>query len=317
MSIRAICTNTNCLQLSEFARSLAGQTVNCMHCSHEIVVPRGLRIDGLVLDEHAIIRQIGKGAMGRVFEGVQLGGKRRAAIKILNSDLARDRVMNGRFEREARIALELKHPHIVAGYAAGQAAGQTYIAMEFMDGENALERLKRKGRLSPADAIAITASVANALAHAKERGIVHRDVKPANILTNSQGMVKLADLGLVREDDSQTMLTLSNAGMGTPLYMSPEQSEDAKNADHRSDIYSLGVTFLFLLTGKHPFKRQNLLQVIKAHREEPLPDSSELGVELPPVINSIAQKMAAKDPDERFQDYECLCASLHHAHEQL
>ena len=100
--------------------------------------------------------------------------------------------------------------------------------------------------------------------------------------------------------------------------MSREQiSGEVAAVDPRTDIYSLGVTFLFLLTGKHPFKRQNLLQVIKAHREEPLPDSSELGVELPPVINSIAQKMAAKDPDERFQDYECLCASLHHAHEQL
>jgi eukaryotic-like serine/threonine-protein kinase len=317
MSIQIVCTNPSCHQPSEFPASSGGRKVICDHCGHEMVLPDGKRLDGLILDNYGLLCRVGVGAMGQVYEGRDMATGQRIAIKVFHQDLAADTVMIGRFEREARVAVTLKHPYIVEGYAAGQDAGQTYIAMEFMDGENALERLRRKGSLPPKDAIAIAASVADALAHARRYGIVHRDVKPANILTNSQGMIKLADLGIVRVEDSQTMLTMSDNMTGTPLYMAPEHCLDPKSADLRSDIYSLGVTFLFLLTGKHPFKRDSLLQVLRAHEQDPLPRGAELGVELPAEIDAIAQKMAAKNPAQRYQDYDTLCAALHDAHDRL
>lgn len=317
MSILTVCTNSGCLQQAEQPRSAAGATVVCSHCDHEQTVPAGRQLEGLMLDQYAVLRLIGHGAMGRVYEGIELPSRRRTAIKVFHDALAADTVMIGRFEREARITVTLNHPHIVAGYSAGQAEEQTYIAMEYMDGENALERLERKGKLSPTDAIAIAASVADALAYAYRKGIVHRDIKPANILTNSQGFVKLADLGIVRVEDSQTILTLSDKMTGTPLYMAPEHCLDPKAADHRSDIYSLGVTFLFLLTGQHPFRRRTLLECLRAHEEEPLPTGRDLGVDLPAGIDAVAQKMAAKKPDDRYQDYESLCADLHEIHGRL
>lgn len=317
MPIPTICTNPDCLKRSEHPRSAAGTSVSCGSCGQTQTVPSGRQLEGIRLDDFAVLRAIAHGAMGRVFEGIELTTGRRTAIKVFHDALAADTVMIGRFEREAQLTVTLKHPHIVEGFSAGQAAGQTYIAMEYMDGENALQRLERKGKLEPTDAIAIAASVADALGFALREGIVHRDVKPANILTNSKGLVKLADLGIVRIEDSETLLTLSDKMTGTPLYMAPEQSLDAKSADHRSDIYSLGVTFLFLLTGKHPFRRRSLLDCLRAHETDPLPPGRDLGVELPKGIDDIAQKMAAKNPADRYQDYESLCHDLHAVSDRL
>ena len=129
--------------------------------------------------------------------------------------------------------------------------------------------------------------------------------------------MKLADLGIVRLEDSRTILTMSDNMTGTPLYMAPEHCLDPKSADQRSDIYSLGVTFLFLLTGKHPFQRGSLLEVLRAQEHDPLPHGRDLGVELPPAIDALAQKMAAKDPAARYQDYDTLGAALHGAYANL
>lgn len=317
MPFRVICTSPECLRLREFNPADAGQRIACDHCGTEMHLPNGNRLQGLVLDDFALISELGVGAMARVYKGLDLVKDRHVAVKVFYPELAADTVMLRRFEREAHLALELKHPNIVAGYAAGQAHDQTYIAMEYMDGESTRERLKRKGRLSPDDAIAIVASAAEALAYARRFGIVHRDVKPANILTNSRGEVKLADMGMVRLEDSKTLLTCSDYTTGTPLYMAPEHARDPSTADLRSDIYSLGISLLFMLTGKHPFKRSSLFKVLQAHEEDPLPCGVDLGVELPPELDDLAQKMAAKNPDDRFQNYASLSAALRAVHAAL
>lgn len=138
MSILTVCTNPDCLEQTEHSLSAVGSSVSCSQCGQLQKIPTSRQLEGIMLDQYAVLRQIGHGAMGRVFEGVELPSRRRTAIKVFHDALAADTVMIGRFEREARITVTLKHPHIVEGYSAGQAADQTYIAMEFMDGENAL-----------------------------------------------------------------------------------------------------------------------------------------------------------------------------------
>ncbi|MGB0580983.1 MAG: serine/threonine-protein kinase [Limisphaerales bacterium] len=315
--IRVICRNPDCMRSAEFMASLAGVNARCLHCGEDLVVPHGTRINGLLLNRFGLLKLVGTGAMGKVYESLDIETRQRVAVKVLDPELCHDRVVKGRFEREAEVAMRLRHPHIVEAYEAGEDQKRAYIAMEFMDGENVERKLRRKRRLPVADVLAIGASVISALAHAKEHGIIHRDVKPANILTDSTGRVKLADLGLVRVEDSETILTLSNLEMGTPLYMSPEQARDPRSADHRSDIYSLGVMLLYLSTGEHPFRRRSVLEVALAHRNDPIPSGRDLGTELPTGFDALVQKMAAKHPEARFQDYDTLESTLHDLHAKL
>src|SRR3990172_2471645 len=178
--------------------------------------------------------------MGAVYKAREPLTGRLIALKVLNRSLASDPRLLERFQREARMVGALNHPHIVAAYGSGEAGGQPYLAMEFVDGESARARLKRLGRLPEAEAVTLVKAVAEGLAHAHAEGMVHRDVKPDNVLLGKDGAVKLADLGLAKSIEDDQRLTRTGTAMGTPHYISPEQARGESQLDGRTDIYSLG-----------------------------------------------------------------------------
>ncbi|MCD6050714.1 MAG: Serine/threonine protein kinase-related protein [Verrucomicrobia bacterium] len=262
------------------------------------------------LGDYKIIRAVAKGGMGEVFEATQLRLGRSVALKILNRNLATDQQFLQRFEREARAAAALNHPNLVHVYDFAVEDGQAYLVMEFIEGQDLAKIVAQAGKMPLKDALRIVADVASALQEAHIKGIIHRDIKPANILLTKKGVVKVSDLGLARRLDDDSDLTATGAGIGTPHFMSPEQARDAHHVDHRADIYSLGITLLYLLTGKRPYEGKSSYSIVLAHSTEPLPSGLELGTELPPHVEALIQRMAAKLPAERYADYGTLLADI-------
>ncbi len=202
-----------------------------------------------------IIEVLGQGGMGVVYKARQKQLDRIVALKIMLPQFSRDPEFVERFNREARALAKLNHPNIVAVYDFGQAGGQCYFLMEFVDGAN-LRSVIHSGKLTSAEALAIVPKLCDALQFAHDEGVVHRDIKPANILVDCKGRVKIADFGLAKLAGATAVsLTRSQQGMGTPQYMAPEQMGNAKTVDHRADIYSLGVVFYEMLTGELPMGR--------------------------------------------------------------
>ena len=221
------------------------------------------------LGEYIIEEKIGAGGMGQVFRAKQPSLDRMVALKVLPRGVASDRESVERFYREARSAAGLVHPNIVQIYTVGEEKGVPYFAMEYVIGEDLERRIKRGDRFTVEEAVGITASVAMALACAEEAGIVHRDIKPGNIMIDSHGVVKVTDFGLakaVKLIDSE--ITQAGFIVGTPSYMAPEQAE-ARDVDHRTDIYSLGVVFYELLCGRSPFKAEDPASLIYMHVHVP------------------------------------------------
>jgi serine/threonine protein kinase len=219
--------------------------------------PRDARRDlsGKVLGDFRLIRKLGEGGMGQVYLAEQISLRRRVAVKLLRSDLAGQEVSLKRFRAEAKIVAQLNHPNIVQVYAFGESEGVHYMAMEYVDGRNLRDYLRRHGPAPVALVLHIVQQVALALQRASELGLVHRDIKPENILLTRRGEVKVADFGLSRmiQGEEAQRLTQTGTTLGTPLYMSPEQVE-GRPLDCRSDIYSLGVTCYHLLAGRPPFE---------------------------------------------------------------
>lgn len=201
---------------------------------------------------YEILEPIGKGGMGKVYKARAPDGSL-IALKVLAPHLVDNDVQRMRFYQEARIAMQLDHPNMVRAIEVGEDEGRHFIAMEFVDGETLRQRIRRGGPLREKDAIRIIAQIAQALHKAHKRGLIHRDVKPDNILIPKEGPAKLSDLGLVKSLDADLNLTKTGRGLGTPHYMAPEQFRDAKNVDIRSDIYSLGATLYVAVTGETPF----------------------------------------------------------------
>lgn len=251
-----------------------------------------------------ITRKIGAGGMGTVYEGLQVKLDRKVAVKVLADRLSSDPEFLERFEREARAAAVINHPNLVQVFDFGESDGLHYSVMEYIEGENLVERLKRTGKLPVAEALEIVAAVAEALKSAWSKQIIHRDIKPENILITHEGRVKLADLGLAKILSEESSMTMTGMGLGSPHYMAPEQAEDAKYVDLRTDIYSLGVTLLTLMTGKKPFKGNSPYALIKAHAEQPVPTGSDLGTELPEGVDLMISRMSAKRIEDRYQDYD-------------
>ena len=259
-----------------------------------------------ISDDFKIVKRIGIGGMGAVYEAIQVKLDRKVAVKILADRLASDPEFLERFEREARAAALVNHPNLVQVFDFGEYEGMHYSVMEYIEGENLGERLKRTQRpMNIPEALEIVSKVASALNAAwKKKQVIHRDIKPENVMITIDGQVKLADLGLAKILGEGSNMTMTGMGLGSPHYMSPEQASDAKDVDFRSDIYSLGVTLLTLLTGKKAYKGNSPYALIKAHAEQPLPSGAELGVPLPERVEQLINKMAAKRPDDRFESYE-------------
>jgi serine/threonine protein kinase len=218
---------------------------------------------------YELIEKIAEGGMGAIYRGRQRDSGLVVAIKIMPAHMAQNPILLKRFEQEFRAASRLDHPNIVRAIDYGDTGEQPYLVMEFVEGESLGQKIERDGRMNEDDAKRIIAQVAQGLHRAHKQNLVHRDVKPDNILVRPDGVAKLADLGLVKETDTDLNLTKTGRGLGTPHFMAPEQFRNAKNADSRCDIYSLGATLYQMVTGELPFRSSGPLDawMKKIHNE--------------------------------------------------
>jgi tRNA A-37 threonylcarbamoyl transferase component Bud32 len=264
------------------------------------------------LGEFHLLRKLGQGGMADVYLAEQTSLNRQVAIKILHEDLRSDDVHLKRFAQEAKAAGGLHHPNIVQVFVIGEEDGTNYIAQEYVQGWNLREYLNRNGPPDAPTAIAIMRQVASALQAAAQAGIVHRDIKPENILITRKGEVKVTDFGLAQLSQAGEGVNLTQVGvtMGTPLYMSPEQVNGKKKLDHRSDIYSFGVTCYHLLAGQPPFRGETAMSVALQHvNSEPQP-LTERRNDLPPALCQLVHKMMAKEPDNRYSNAQTVFEDL-------
>lgn len=258
-------------------------------------------LTGRELGDYRVLRRLGQGAMAEVYLAEQHSLGRQVAFKVLRADLATDATYLKRFEMEARAAASLIHAAIVQIYEVGCIDGVHFIAQEYVPGQNLAELLHRRGMLTVLQAIDIMRQVAAALVKAAEHNIVHRDIKPDNLMLSTGGDVKVADFGLARvtQTNEQQKLTQVGITMGSPLYMSPEQAE-GKPLDTRSDIYSLGATCYEMLSGRPPFQGDTALAVAVQHVKSEPPSLARLRPDLPPQLCQLVHRMLAKDPAERI-----------------
>ncbi|MCA9188860.1 MAG: serine/threonine-protein kinase [Pirellulaceae bacterium] len=263
----------------------------------------GPSLEGRQLAHFLLERFIGGGGMGAVFRGVDTMLGRTVAIKVLSPSHNSTAESIRRFKNEAQSAARLDHENIARVYYVGEDAGWNFIVFEYIDGENIRDLVLRRGPLGLNEAISYIVQVCDALQHAYERDVVHRDVKPSNILVTQAGRVKLVDMGLARlhqvqsdEDD----LTASGVTLGTFDYISPEQARDPRDADVRSDIYSLGCTFYFLLSGQPPFPQGTVLQKLLSHSGDEPPDIRQFRDDVPDDIIRVLRTMMAKQPSRRY-----------------
>ncbi|MGH7221948.1 MAG: serine/threonine protein kinase, partial [Gemmataceae bacterium] len=205
------------------------------------------------IGNYDLLEKVAEGGMGAIYRGRHRESGMIVAIKIMPPHMARNPVLLKRFEQEFRAASRLDHPNIVRALDYSDNGNMPYLVMEFVEGESLGQKLEREGRMSESDAIRIIAQVAQGLHRAHKQNLVHRDVKPDNVLVTPEGVAKLADLGLVKETETDLNLTRTGRGLGTPHFMAPEQFRNAKNADIRCDIYSLGATLYQMVTGELPF----------------------------------------------------------------
>jgi serine/threonine-protein kinase len=255
------------------------------------------------LGEYRILRRLGEGGMGAVYLGYDGRLDRQVALKVLSDALAGNQGYIDRFYREARSGQLLNHPNIVRTLGAGQdrITRKYYLVLEYVDGPSAQFLLQQFGRLSVGDAVHIALDIARGLEHAHSRNIVHRDIKPDNILITRSGVAKLGDMGLAKRTDEPSHLTAARQGFGTTAYMPYEQAINAKYADGRSDIYALGATLYHLLTGQVPFPGENHLEVVEKKNQGYYRPASALGLGIPPGLDLILAKMLARQPRDRYQ----------------
>jgi hypothetical protein len=238
--------------------------------------------------------------MGAVYLARHVDLDRQVALKLLSPRLAAEQPdAVARFRREARAAAGLSHPHVVTVFAVGSVGSTHYIEMEYVSGESLQDTLARQGRLPMGEAVRFAAQAARALDAAHARGIVHRDIKPGNIMLTREGLVKVMDFGLAKEVQAPTHLTLSGTIMGTPYYMSPEQCE-GRAPDGRSDIYSLGATLFHLLAGQAPYTGDSVFAVMRQHTDLPVPDIRSTRPETPEAVQAIIARAMAKKAEDRF-----------------
>ncbi|MBK6533841.1 MAG: serine/threonine protein kinase [Deltaproteobacteria bacterium] len=254
------------------------------------------------------------GAFGAVYEARKLPLGKRTALKVLHREFLRQTEVVQRFLREAQIVAQIEHPHIVGVFDVGVFDEQPYIAMEFLDGESLADRLKREGTLSPEEATDLLLAVMSAVAAVHEKGIVHRDLKPDNIFIarHSTGSTqpKLLDFGIAKVRDSKQALTVTNAVMGTPYYMSPEQAQESKHIDASSDQWSLAVILFECLTGRCPFQGDSLLALLNAITAKPIPRLRDVSPTMPEGLDQAVSQALERTPTDRWPSVRAFGATL-------
>jgi serine/threonine-protein kinase len=262
------------------------------------------------LESFRLLRKLGSGSMGTVYHARRVRDGRDVALKLIDRERARDAAFLERFYREARLLARLNHLHIVRCYGAGTARGWHALAMEYAGGGSLQAWLDRLGRFPVGDAVHVALACARALEHAHDLNLVHRDVKPENVLLTEEGLVKMADLGLAKALDDGVSVTQTGTAMGTPLYMAPEQATNAKHVDGRSDIYALGCMVYHLLAGRPPFAVEGLVNLLLAKEKGKYPPLRSLAPEAPAELEDILAKMLARRPEDRYQSCGELIADL-------
>lgn len=262
---------------------------------------------------------LGYGGMGTVYLARQLSLDRPVALKVMSRKWSNDPIFVARFTREAYAAALLNHSNVVQIYDIGETEGYRYFSMEYVPGRSLADHVKAEGKVDPETAVGYILQAARGLKHAHDRGMIHRDVKPDNLLLNEQGVVKVADLGLVKTPQTNaytdqldrpkpksglntipSQMTGTHIALGTPAYMAPEQCRDAATVDHRADIYSLGCTLYVLTTGRQPFDGTSAYELMTKHAYEPLVPPEQYASRVPRELSAIIQKMMAKSLSDRY-----------------
>lgn len=261
------------------------------------------------IGHYTIVGKLGRGGMGVVYKAHEESLNRFVAIKLLGEHLVEDEQFLARFTREAQSAASLSHPNIVQIYFIGEDEGRHYFVMEYVSGKPLDSIIQKAGRIDATHSAQILHQAAQGLAAAHDAGIIHRDIKPANLILDERGIVKITDFGLALPSQMQTRLTATGMLMGTPGYMAPEQCK-GEQADHRTDIYALGVTLYEMLTGNVPFKAESPLVLLKQIMEETPPDVSTINPEVDREIIGILDRMIAKEREDRYQSAHELIDAL-------
>lgn len=253
----------------------------------------GQKIGPFIVD-----KELGSGAMGAVYRGRHAETGRKVAIKIIAAGLASNNNALARFKRETAILKQLDHPHIVKLLASGKMQGTPFYVMEYIEGESLDRVMERRGRITWEELITLGQQLCAALQHAHELGIIHRDLKPSNLMVLKDGSIKLTDFGIAKDIDV-TALTGANSTVGTAAYMSPEQCRGSREITNKSDLYSMGVMFFELLTGRKPFIAETVMEMFMQHTQGKHPRPSRLVLELPIALDNLICDLLQKEPDKR------------------
>lgn len=307
--------------LQEAGRLPTDQTAN-----HDSAIANSASFDDIPqpLSDHPryqILSLIGKGGMGDVYKARHRKMERTVALKVINRGLVQKPDAVGRFHREVKAAAQLNHPNIVTSHDADHSGDFHFMVMEFVDGVDLAQTVKQRGALPVAEACDYIRQAANGLQHAHQRGMVHRDIKPHNMMVTQDRVVKILDFGLASlapqatpsepiSEDGDGNLTIAGAIMGTPDFISPEQARDARQVDGRSDIYSLGMTFYYLLAGRAPFGNGSAIEKLKKHAEAKPEPLTQFREDVPAELENIIHRMTAKNPAERFQSPQDVADAL-------
>jgi eukaryotic-like serine/threonine-protein kinase len=263
----------------------------------------------LMAERYELEELVGTGGMSSVYRAHDRLLERDVALKVLHAQFVADTDYVERFRREARSVAQLSHPNIVTVIDRGEQDGRQFIVFEYINGENLKALVEREGPLPEQDAVRLTLQIARALGFAHEHGLVHRDVKPQNVLLNGDGQAKVTDFGIARSLDVKGGLTQTGTVMGTSDYIAPEQARGSR-VDAQSDIYSLGAVLYELLTGEVPFPGDNFVAVAMRHINEPPPSVRERRPDVSPRLDALIRRAMAKEPRDRFGSMDELCAEL-------
>lgn len=276
----------------------------------------GDMIGRVIKDQYKLIDERGRGSFATVYVARDTENNHIYAVKVMHLELSNDGELLARFQREAHILLNLSDPHIVRIVDYGNDGNMNFIVMDYVDGQNLKYHMITQGPMEPLRALNYTRQIAEGLETAYKQGVVHRDIKPQNILVNTREVVKIGDFGLARSRETVT-LTQSNVFMGTAYYISPEQAESGRSADTRSDLYSVATVLFEMLTGSPPFEGDTAVDIVIKHMNEKVPSICRIRHDLPIEMDYFMQKAMAKSPKERYATPQEFIAALEQLQERI